>query len=156
MSMTLRNGLEQFAISLVHKGLNGWKIRGQITPVVPLDAFWSEADPSVVGPLRGVQYVHLVMHKCIMVKVGGKNTRKVCKKQVNLPFKKGHHKFGRMKVKFFSEIGGTSETEGRMHHSLRGDGRPWVPFARKPHHAGEAYKMEATVVLSLPSEVRFV
>jgi len=25
------------------------------------------------------------MHKCIMVKVGGKNTRKVCKKQVNLP-----------------------------------------------------------------------
>ena len=34
---------------------------------------------------RGVQYVHWVMHKCIMVKVGGKNTRKVCKKQVNLP-----------------------------------------------------------------------
>src|SRR6218665_1282075 len=34
---------------------------------------------------RGVQYVHWVMHKCIMVKVGGKrNTRKVCKKQVNL------------------------------------------------------------------------
>jgi len=30
---------------------------------------------------RGVQYVHCVMHKCIMVKVGGKrNTRKVCKK----------------------------------------------------------------------------
>ena len=34
---------------------------------------------------RGVQYVHWVMHKCITVKVGGKNTRKVCKKQVNLP-----------------------------------------------------------------------
>ena len=34
---------------------------------------------------RGVQYVHWVMHKCIMVKVGGKrNTRKVCKTQVNL------------------------------------------------------------------------
>src|SRR6218665_3443696 len=33
---------------------------------------------------RGVQYVHWVMHKCIMVKVGGKKyTRKVCKKQVN-------------------------------------------------------------------------
>ena len=33
---------------------------------------------------RGVQYVHWVMHKCIMVKVGGKrNTHKVCKKQVN-------------------------------------------------------------------------
>src|SRR6218665_1081626 len=29
-------------------------------------------------------YVHWVMHKCIMVKVGGKrNTHKVCKKQVN-------------------------------------------------------------------------
>ena len=29
-------------------------------------------------------YVHWVMHKCIMFKVGGKrNTRKVCKKQVN-------------------------------------------------------------------------
>src|SRR6218665_935455 len=38
---------------------------------------------AIVG--RGVQYVHWVMHKCIMVKVGGKrNTRKVCKKQVNL------------------------------------------------------------------------
>ena len=34
---------------------------------------------------RGVQYVHWVMHKCITVKVGEKrNTRKVCKKQVNL------------------------------------------------------------------------
>src|SRR6218665_3618764 len=32
---------------------------------------------------RGVQYVHWVMHKCIMVKVGGKNTRKVCKKLLN-------------------------------------------------------------------------
>ena len=33
---------------------------------------------------RGVQYVHWVMHKCIMVKVVGKrNTHKVCKKQVN-------------------------------------------------------------------------
>jgi len=33
---------------------------------------------------RGVQYVHWVMHKCIMVNVGGKrNTQKVCEKQVN-------------------------------------------------------------------------
>src|SRR6218665_3948671 len=33
---------------------------------------------------RGVQYVHWVMHKCIMVKVGGKrNTQKACRKQVN-------------------------------------------------------------------------
>src|SRR6218665_3670969 len=34
---------------------------------------------------RGVQYVHWVMHKCIMVKVGGENTQKVCKKLVNFP-----------------------------------------------------------------------
>src|SRR6218665_2763810 len=33
---------------------------------------------------RGVQYVHWVMHKCIMVKVGGKITHKVCKKLVNV------------------------------------------------------------------------
>src|SRR6218665_1504600 len=33
---------------------------------------------------RGVQYVHWVMHKCIMVKAEGtRNTHKVCKKQVN-------------------------------------------------------------------------
>src|SRR6218665_1284351 len=32
---------------------------------------------------RGVQYVHWVMHKCIMAKVGGKNTQKVCKKLLN-------------------------------------------------------------------------
>ena len=30
---------------------------------------------------RGLQYVHCVMHKCITVKVGGKNTRKVLKTQ---------------------------------------------------------------------------
>src|SRR6218665_959633 len=140
MSMTLRNGLEQFAISLVHKGLNGWKIRGQITPVVPLDAFWSEADPSVVGPLRGVQYVHLVMHKCIMVKVGGKNTRKVCKKQVNLPFKKGHHKFGRMKVKFFSEIGGNLKQGGEYIMVSGG----WTPLAGSPSPANPTMREKRT------------
>jgi len=39
----------------------------------------------VILPIsRGIQYVHWVMRKCIMVKVGGKrNTHKVCKKQVN-------------------------------------------------------------------------
>ena len=41
-------------------------------------------DPDISGNSRGVQYVHWVMHKCIMVKVGGKrNTHNVCKKQVN-------------------------------------------------------------------------
>src|SRR6218665_2078743 len=41
--------------------------------------------------IRGVQYVHWMMHKCIMVKVGGKrNTCKVCKKnQVNLSKSEG-------------------------------------------------------------------
>ena len=34
-------------------------------------------------PFRGVQYVHWVMHKCIMVKVGGENIRKVCKGLLN-------------------------------------------------------------------------
>ena len=31
--------------------------------------------------IRGIQYVRFVMHKCIMVKLGGKRkTQKVCKK----------------------------------------------------------------------------
>ena len=34
---------------------------------------------------RGVQHIHCVMHKCIMVKLGGKQeTHKVRKKHVNL------------------------------------------------------------------------
>src|SRR6218665_219781 len=82
---------------------------------------------------RGVQYVHWVMHKCIMVKVGGKrNTRKVCKKQVNL-CKTGGKRSSEIladenqeifpeKVTFikfssepenFSKIGGKSETGGK-------------------------------------------
>jgi len=40
------------------------------------------ATPTVAHRARGVQYVHWVMHKCIMIKVGG-NTRKVCKKLLN-------------------------------------------------------------------------
>ena len=31
---------------------------------------WAERN---LGKSRGVQYVHWVMHKCIMAKVGGKN-----------------------------------------------------------------------------------
>ena len=57
------------------------------TEIMQNSAF-SVVSPSLWNGLplgRGVQYVHWVMHKCIMVKVGGKrNTRKVCKKQVNL------------------------------------------------------------------------
>ena len=44
--------------------------------IAPLDVF----EP----PARGVQYVHCVMRKCIMVKLGGKRkTHQVCKKHVN-------------------------------------------------------------------------
>jgi len=47
---------------------------------------------------RGVQYVHWMMHKCIMVKEGGKrNTHKVCKKQVN--FSKTGGKFFKVERK---------------------------------------------------------
>src|SRR6218665_2343986 len=36
--------------------------------------FFPSILPSTIAPLfRGVQYVHWAMHKCIMVKVGGKN-----------------------------------------------------------------------------------
>src|SRR6218665_1773617 len=38
---------------------------------------------------RGVQYVHWVMHKCIMVKVGGEITRKACKTLMNFPLTGG-------------------------------------------------------------------
>src|SRR6218665_3681933 len=50
-------------------------------------SMWAKRYKQSPNKTRGVQYmyVHWVMHKCIMVKVGGKNTRKVCKKQVNLP-----------------------------------------------------------------------
>src|SRR6218665_1677705 len=52
--------------------------------------------PSVAPP-RSVQYVHWVMYKCIMVKVGGeRNTHKVCKKQVNFSKTGG----------IFSKVGG--------------------------------------------------
>ena len=45
---------------------------------------WNAFEFTLFFLLRGVQYVHWVMHKCIMVRVGGKrNTHKVCKKQVN-------------------------------------------------------------------------
>src|SRR6218665_174557 len=58
-------------------------------------------------PCRGVQYVHCVMHNCIMVKVRGKrNTHKVCKKQVNILKTRG---------KFF-KVGGNNnfrETGGK-------------------------------------------
>src|SRR6218665_3271553 len=70
-------------------------------------------DPSPLVA-RGVQYVRWVMHKCIMVKVGGKrNTRKVCKKLVNLS------KTGGKFVKVggnnnFPEIGGKCTETGKI------------------------------------------
>src|SRR6218665_2654424 len=55
---------------------------------------------------RGVQYVHCVMHKCIMVKLRGKRkTRKVGKKEVN--FSKSEGNLKKMEgIKNFPEIGG--------------------------------------------------
>ena len=74
-----------------------------------------------VGFLKG-RYIQggpvcaLVMHKCIMVKVGGKNTRKVCKKLLNFwktegKFWKvgGHNKFSRIRVGKCSKTGGNSK-----------------------------------------------
>src|SRR6218665_1226300 len=73
---------------------------------------------------RGVQYVHWVMYKCIMVKVGGKrNTHKVCKKEVN--FSKTGGEICQSRGKFFSlrdggkcsetgKIGGIIEMFGRQ------------------------------------------
>ena len=50
--------------------------------------------------------MHCLMHKCIMVKVGGKRkTHKVCKKHVD--FTKSGGKFGKVEGKEkFHEIGG--------------------------------------------------
>jgi len=54
----------------------------------------------------GVQLVQIVMHKCIMVKVGRKqNTQKVCKKHVKLTKSMGKSvKVGGNNI--FFEIGG--------------------------------------------------
>ena len=53
---------------------------------------------------RGVQYLHCVMHKCIMVKLGGKQkTHEVCNLRVknHVNFTKSEEKFGKG-----GEIGG--------------------------------------------------
>ena len=56
---------------------------------------------------RGVQYMHWVMHKCIMVKTGGKrNTRKVCKKQVNLSKTEGKFVKSKGEIIIFAKQGG--------------------------------------------------
>src|SRR6218665_3219465 len=66
-----------------------------------------------VDKRRGVQYVHWVMHKCIMVKVWGKrNTHKVCKKQVNFRNQREICK-SRGKNNFLERGGKYSET-GKM------------------------------------------
>src|SRR6218665_581199 len=59
---------------------------------------------------RGVQYVHCVMHKCIMVKVGGKrNTCKACKKHVNFQKQRKFVKVGGKNN--FRETGGKCTAE---------------------------------------------
>ena len=62
---------------------------------------------------RGVQYMHCVMHKCIMVKVGGtRKSQKACTTHGNLT------KSGRIWQKHFFEIGGNGvkkkKIEGKM------------------------------------------
>ena len=64
--------------------------------------------------IRRVQYVHWLMHKCIMVKVGGKrNTRKVCKKQVNLSKRGGKICESRGEIIIFAKEGGNVLKEGK-------------------------------------------
>src|SRR6218665_1366030 len=68
---------------------------------------------------RGVLYVHWVMHKCIIVKVGGKRyTQKVCKKQVNLSKTGGNIFKSRGEIIIFAKQGGkcteTGKTEGKF------------------------------------------
>src|SRR6218665_1761044 len=67
------------------------EIQDVLRNAIPVREFISQSQNGVGAHnrirrmFRRVQYVHWVMHKCIMVKVGGKrNTRKVCKKQMNL------------------------------------------------------------------------
>src|SRR6218665_3067814 len=69
--------------------------------------------------LRGVQYVHWVVHKCIMVKVGEKrNTIKVCKKQVNLSKTEGNlSKYGGNNN--FRETGGQCTDIGKIRGEIR-------------------------------------
>ena len=58
--------------------------------------------------------MHWVVHKCIMVKIGGKqNIHKVCKKQVN--FSKAGRKFVKVgaEIKNFAKQGGHILKEGK-------------------------------------------
>src|SRR6218665_2470911 len=69
---------------------------------------------------RGVQYVHWVMHKCIMVKIGGRrNTRKVCKNQVNLS--KTGWEIGQSKgeIIIFAKEGGNVLKQGGNREEVR-------------------------------------
>src|SRR6218665_599807 len=66
----------------------------------------------IVPCIRGVQYVHWVMHKCIMVKVGGKNTRKVCKNLLNFLENRGESLKSRGKCTKTGKLGGKSEICG--------------------------------------------
>src|SRR6218665_3653551 len=67
-------------------GINGpWSVRRLHCAIVSSLFYFLPVSSRPIHAGRGVQYVHWVMHICIMVKVGGKrNSRKVCKKQVNL------------------------------------------------------------------------
>src|SRR6218665_3327313 len=88
---------------------------------------------------RGVQYMHWVMHKCIMVKVGGKrNTQKVCKKQVNFDKTEGK----------FRKVGGNNnfrETGGRENVLKQGNSKFVVDDEKKGHQKFRRMKIKKFV-----------
>src|SRR6218665_2364739 len=71
-------------------------------------------------PGNGVQYVHWVMHKCIIVKLGGKRNirRKACKNQVNFSESRGDILKGRGNNNFH-ETGGTYTETGKIRREIR-------------------------------------
>ena len=75
--------------------------------VVHIQLYYDLSAKTTFAPLvRGVQYVHLVMHKCIMVKVGGKIHVKYVKR-CWIFWKQGGGNFGnRGEIRNFRESGG--------------------------------------------------
>ena len=95
--MGVANTTKLFIVSTVNK----WKLI--------LTVFMSNVRLvlDIMHVIRGFQYMHqfCVMRKCIMVKLGGNEKHKVCKKHVN--FTKSGQKFAKVGGNNFPEIGGT-------------------------------------------------
>src|SRR6218665_4090700 len=73
--------------------------------------------------VRGIQYVHCVMHKSIMVKVGGGTKILADQNQKFVPKRGNRENFGRSQINF-SEKGGKSETRGKCIIASGGNGHP--------------------------------